>query len=396
VKVSFVIPFYGALAKGGAETQCRRLAENLVLRGVDVEVLTTTLRDFTSHWNHIYYEPGIYNLNGVTIRRFNPAQVNTDIFVPINHRIIARDPITPTEEVDYMLNAIHSDAMYSFIGDNHHGRLYFFLPYLFGASLKGSSIVPYKSFLIPCLHDEGYAYLDVTRRMFARVNAALFNSKAEMRLANRIYGGLPMCEAILMGEGVDRLYGPDAAGFRAKYKLGDAPFILYAGRRDATKNTPLLVEYFARYSRMYPNSGLKLALIGPGEVTVPEDMAGNVIDLGFVPIEDKKNAYSAATVLCQPSLNESFSLVMMESWLMERPVLVHSDCEVTKDSVEECGGGLAFGNFPEFAESVGYLLENPSDADEMGRRGKRYVLENYTWDIVCGRFKRFLSACEGL
>jgi glycosyltransferase involved in cell wall biosynthesis len=396
VKVSFVIPFYGIYAKGGAEMQCRRLAENLVLRGVDVEVLTTTLRDFSSHWNHIFYEPGIYNLNGVTIRRFDPAQVDTDIYVPINRRILARDPITSTEEVDYMVNAIHSDAMYSFIGDNHHGRLYFFLPYLFGTSLKGSSIVPYKSFLIPCLHDESYAYMDITKRMFERVNGALFNSKAEMRLARRIYGGLPLCEPILMGEGVDRLYGADAQRFRMKYAIGDSAFILYAGRKDATKNTPLLIEYFARYSRMYPKSGLKLVLIGPGDVNVPDDMAGNVMDLGFVPIDDKKDAYCAATALCIPSLNESFSLVMMESWLMERPVLAHSACEVTKEAVEECGGGFAFGNFPEFAESVGYLLENPSEAGEMGRRGKRYVLDNFTWDIVCGRFKRLLATCEGL
>lgn len=396
MKVSFVIPFYGVYAKGGAETLCRRLAENLVLRGVDVEVLTTTIRDFTSHWNQLFYEPGIYNLDGVTIRRFNPHRVNTDVFGPINHRIIKRDPISSAEEVEYMTNAVHSDALYSFIGDNQHDRLYFFLPYLFGTSLKGSSIVPNKSFLIPCLHDEGYAYLDVTRKMFARVSGALFNSKAEMRLANRIYGGLPLCEQAFIGVGVDRIYGPDPKRFREKYKLGDSPFILYAGRRDATKNTPTLIEYFARYSRMYPNSGLKLVLIGPGEVTVPDDVAGNVMDLGFVPLDDKKDAYSAATVLCQPSLNESFSLVMMESWLMERPVLVHSGCEVTKDSVDECGGGFSFANFPEFAESVGYLLENPAEASEMGRRGRRYVLENFTWDIVCGRFKRFLSACEGL
>jgi glycosyltransferase involved in cell wall biosynthesis len=86
----------------------------------------------------------------------------------------------------------------------------------------------------------------------------------------------------------------------------------------------------------------------------------------------------------------------MESWLMERPVLVHSACEVTKDSVDECGGGFSFGNFPEFAESVGYILENPDHADTMGRRGKEYVLQNFTWDMVCGRFNRFLSACEGL
>ena len=40
---------------------------------------------------------------------------------------------------------------------------------------------------------------------------------------------------------------------------------------------------------------------------------------------------AAASLLCQPSHNESFSLVIMESWLCGRPVLVSSQCAVTKD-----------------------------------------------------------------
>ena len=50
----------------------------------------------------------------------------------------------------------------------------------------------------------------------------------------------------------------------------------------------------------------------------------HLIDLGFVPIQDKYDAYAAAELLCQPSKHESFSYVIMESWLCERPVLVLS------------------------------------------------------------------------
>ncbi|MBI4666510.1 MAG: glycosyltransferase family 4 protein [Nitrospinae bacterium] len=396
MKVSFVIPFYGANIGGGAENHCRRLAESLTVRGVDVEVLTTTLKDFTSHWNSVYYEAGVYCVNGVTVRRFHPRPVDTDVFVPVNLKIIAGEPITIDEELDYVHNAINSDAMYEFIGNNHKGRLYFFMPYLFGTSLWGSSIVPYKSFLIPCLHDEGYARLEVTKRMFRRVNAALFNSPAEMRLAQNLYGGMPYSEPVLMGEGVDRIEDADGKRFRGKYGMGDTPFILYVGRRDATKNTPLLLEYFTRYITANRKANLNLALIGPGEVDIPEAAAGRVKDLGFVPLEDKKDAYAAATMLCQPSLNESFSLVMMESWWVGRPVLVHKNCEATREHVEKSGGGLAFESFAEFAESVEYILEDPDRAGRMGQAGKAYVESNYTWDIICARFKRFLRMTEEL
>ncbi|MBI5814562.1 MAG: glycosyltransferase family 4 protein [Nitrospinae bacterium] len=394
MKASFVIPFYGADIGGGAETQCRRLAENLLIRGMEVEVLTTTLRDLGSHWNNIYYEPGVYNVNGVTVRRFNPRFVDTDVFVPINHKIIKREPITPEEELDFMNNAINSDAMFQFIGDNHKDRLYFFLPYLFGTSLKGTSIVPYKSFLIPCLHDEGYAYMDVTRKMFKRVNAALFNSRAEMNLALKIYGGMQSSEAVLMGEGVDDIDGADGARFRKKYELGDTPFLLYAGRKDATKNTPLLIEYFAEYKKLNPKSDLKLVLIGSGAVPIPEEVRASVHDLGFVPIGDKRDAYAAATAFCNPSVMESFSLVMMESWLCGRPAIVHSGCEATSEHALESGAGLTFGNAGEFCEAVDFIVGNPDKASQMGIKGRRYAKENYNWNVICGRFKKFFAACE--
>ena len=47
MKTAFVIPFYGAAIGGGAESQCRMLAENLQKRGVDVEIITTRSEDNT-------------------------------------------------------------------------------------------------------------------------------------------------------------------------------------------------------------------------------------------------------------------------------------------------------------------------------------------------------------
>ena len=67
---TFVIPFYGEEIGGGAETLCRRLAENCALRGVPAEVLTTTIRQPGDSWNASYHEYGVYDYSGVTVRRF--------------------------------------------------------------------------------------------------------------------------------------------------------------------------------------------------------------------------------------------------------------------------------------------------------------------------------------
>lgn len=396
MKVAFVIPFYGEKIGGGAETQCRRLAENLALRNVEVEVLTTTLRDLGTHWNHQYHNPGVYDINGVTVRRFQTRLVDTDLFVPINKKLMAGQKISVEEEAGFVENAINSDALYSYIGDNQRDRVYFFLPYCFGTSWKGTRVAPWKSFLIPCLHDEGYADMAETKRMFDRVAGALFNSPAELGLAMEKYDGLKMTEPILMGEGVDDVGTPDPAGFRQKYELGDDPFLVYVGRRDVTKNTPFLVECFAKYKANNRSSKLKLVLMGSGSVKVPADVMDDVLDLGFVTEQVKHNAIAASTALCQPSLMESFSIVIMESWRLGRPVLVHSGCGPTSDHARASSGGFVFGDFGEFEKSINTLLANDSAANEMGLKGREYVEKNYSWNVICGRFKKLVEACEEL
>ena len=100
-----------------------------------------------------------------------------------------------------------------------------------------------------------------------------------------------------------------------------------------------MLDYYHEYL-FRRNTNLKLVLLGGGDITIPRALKEHVIDLGFVPIQDKYDAYAAAELLCQPSKHESFSYVIMESWLCERPVLVHKDCNVTQNFAAASNGGL--------------------------------------------------------
>ncbi len=52
MKLTLVIPWYGADITGGAETEARKTAEGLRrLAGLEVEVLTTCVQDFHSDWS---------------------------------------------------------------------------------------------------------------------------------------------------------------------------------------------------------------------------------------------------------------------------------------------------------------------------------------------------------
>lgn len=100
----------------------------------------------------------------------------------------------------------------------------------------------------------------------------------------------------VLGEGIDMdfVYNPDR--FREKYGI-KTDFILYAGRKEAGKNVPLLIDFFTRYKKHRKNE-LKLVLIGSGTIEIPSESRNDIIDLGFVPLQDKYDAYAAATFFC--------------------------------------------------------------------------------------------------
>ncbi len=388
--VTFVTPWYGKDIPGGAEAEARRTAQNLAAAGLPVQVLTTCLAGLGEDWDRPRYQPGESREDGVLVRRFPAAPRDPAVFAALNGRLMAGAGLSPDEEHAFFANMVHSPALLDHIAAHPEEGPFFFIPYLFTTSVWGPLVHPDKSVIIPCLHDEGYARMAAVRRAFEAARAVVFHVPAERDLAAGLYD-LGKTEPLILGEGVDSEWSADAERFRKKYGL-PGPFVLYAGRKDAGKNVPLLVQYFLRYLRDHDGAGgLKLVMIGNLPAPIPPGAEDSVIDLGFVPLQDKYDAYAAAYLLAQPSLMESFSLVIMESWLAGRPVMVHGGCAVTREHALRSGGGLPFSDYPHFAEGLELLLGRPEQAAAMGAAGRRYVLDNYSWPVVTGRFAELIE-----
>jgi glycosyltransferase involved in cell wall biosynthesis len=162
---------------------------------------------------------------------------------------------------------------------------------------------------------------------------------------------------------------------------------LYIGRLEEGKNVPLLYDYVRRY--VEDGGNLQLIVGGSGPRHPPAHPAFDY--RGFVSEEEKMSLCASALALCQPSLNESFSITIMESWLAGRPVLVHRDCRVTQGHVERSKGGLWFSTYEIFSETIDWLLRTPRQASQMGQNGQKYVHENYSWKIVVERLELLLE-----
>ena len=176
----------------------------------------------------------------------------------------------------------------------------------------------------------------------------------------------------------------DAGRFRRTHGLQE-PFLLYVGRRDAGKRTPWLIHAFCEF-KVRRGGSLRLALAGPQPVTIPPEFAGEVLDLGYLPDQDKHDAYAAAALFLQPSAVESFSIVLMEAWLQGTAALVNGECEVMRRHALQSGGGLFYHDYYEFEAGLDYLLARPALRREMGQHGRAYVRQNFRWEGVVQRF----------
>jgi glycosyltransferase involved in cell wall biosynthesis len=377
---AFVVPRYGEEVVGGAEDLARRTAEELAARGFEVSALATRALDHHTWEDH--YPRGTVRLNGVEVTRFDAqTRVTEPGFARVAGAIARGERVSEEDEREWLTGVVSSPGMLDHLRSS--GAAYshlIFLPYLFGTTFQGSAVRPEISYIVPCLHDEPYAHMELIRRMLLEASGLMFNSEGERRLASRLMGVEDPGPVVGMGF---RAGQGDPAAFRDRTPVrGD--FVLYAGRREQGKNTPLLVDYFSRFAGER-GAIARLVLMGAGEVAVPPGASHLIVDVGRVSEQQKWDGYAAAGVFCQPSVNESLSIVLLESWLAGTPALVNRACEVTSEHVRTSGGGLAFAGYDEFSEALAMMLQDPEARRAMGEAGRSYVQTEYNWDSVVGR-----------
>ncbi len=392
-KIGFVIPWYGEDIPGGEELKLRELARHLQQADMEVEILTTCVRDHTADWNDNYYAAGTAVIDDVTVHRFPVRRRDKEAFSRVNRRLMQGIRLSMQEERVYAEEMLNSPQLYEYLSaaQNDYG-LYIFLPYAFGTTYYGMQVCPEKSVLIPCFFDEPAAYLRMFRQTYVQARGMIYHSVPEMELAGRIYD-FSGTEQVCIGIGMDTEIQGSGDDFRQAYGI-DCPFLLYAGRKTEDKNMSQLLRYFAEYKQRLQDD-LKLVLIGSGRTEIPAEIQSEVYDLGYVTEQDKYNAMAAAVLLCQPSRRESFSQVIMESWLCGRPVLVHGKCPVTREFVKAAGGGLYFQNYFEFEGCVNYIRAHREQAAVMGENGGQFVRSHFDWDVTVEAYRAFFEKLTG-
>lgn len=383
--IAFVVQRYGEEICGGAEQHCRLVAEHLAPY-LDVHVLTTCALNHLPWDNH--YPPGETRINGVQVHRFPIDRIRDHrAFDRLSYQVFggAHSYLDELRWVEMM--GPHSPELLTYVARQRADYdLFIFMTYQYFPTVFGMPIVPEKALVAPLAHDDRSLYLDVYNPVFHLPRHIIYNTDTEKAMVEWRFGNESVPNTVI-GTGIHDPGVRDVEGFRARHQI-EGDILTYVGRIEPAKGCHQLFENFIRY-KAERGGDLTLVLIGKAEMPIPR--RSDIRALGFISDAEKFSALAASTVVILPSETESLSMVNLEAWTAGTVVLANGLCQVLKDNCLKADGGLYYTSYEEFAACLDILRHEPELRQHLAANGRRYVCENYSWDVIVGKYLHVLG-----
>jgi glycosyltransferase involved in cell wall biosynthesis len=193
----------------------------------------------------------------------------------------------------------------------------------------------------------------------------------------RRYFGITHDRVKLVPHGVDPAFAEgDPEIFRSAHGI-EGPFVLHVGAYCETKNQLNTV-------RAIKGTGMRLVCLGnPADPAYLEacrrEADSNTLLLGPVPHEGGQlaSAYAAATVLCHPSLNETFAMVAMEAAVASCRIILSNTWEA-----EEIYGDYARTVDPWKPEAIRAAVAAAMEEGKAPPGQSEFFLARHSWADV--------------
>jgi glycosyltransferase involved in cell wall biosynthesis len=175
---------------------------------------------------------------------------------------------------------------------------------------------------------------------------------------------------------------------RRQYQIGPMdPVVLFCGRLDYQKGPDILLEAFP--AALNYMSHAKLVFAGDGGMRGELERRARdrrihraVRFLGYLGGEALVDVFKIADVVCIPSRNEPFGIVVLEAWSAAKPVLVTHNGGPSEYVEHEQDGLKIFENPESVAWGIHQCFSDFDRARRMGAAGRRKVERGFTWASV--------------
>ncbi|MBU2541665.1 MAG: glycosyltransferase family 4 protein [Candidatus Omnitrophica bacterium] len=180
----------------------------------------------------------------------------------------------------------------------------------------------------------------------------------------------------------------DSASVRRVYDIGPMdPVVLFVGRMVYQKGPDLLMEAIPNILKYYNNA--KFVFVGDGsmrghvqETARHMGLSSATKFLGYVNGWRLIDLYRASDIICIPSRNEPFGIVILEAWSAGKPVIVSSNGGPSEIVWHDVNGLKVYPNTDSVSWGVGTAFSDFDHLRWMGRNGRIAVETAFSWDTI--------------
>ena len=380
MRILHTVEFYWP-RMGGAEEVVREVSERLAARGPDVTVATSAVAERTSR-----------ERAGVKIVEF-----------PISGNLAGGFRGDITAYLDF-LRAADVDVMMCYALQQWSADL----------ALLVAPELRYRKVMATCglsgLHmpafESYFRFLHFQLRHFGRLvfHSAIYRD-AEYAKAHGLTNAVVIPNAVRPEE----FATAPPPGFRARHGIGEKSFlILMVGNYTGAKGQDKAIEIVERANideatillvgrNLLDSRPLDALLAKPIAALTARSGGKKTVTCKQLPRPDVVEAFFAADLFLFPSFIECSPLVLFESAAAGTPFIA-TDVGNSREIAEWTGAGLiapghmhetglTFVDITKAARMVEELYRKPDRRHDMGERGRRIVLDRYTWDKVADQYE---------
>jgi glycosyltransferase involved in cell wall biosynthesis len=382
-KVCFISPEYWPLA-GGTGSYVYYLSNELIKNGFDINIATggKEAKDVTvnSHLNVNFLKtPKVpivksFLFAGNSYRKLNDvrSQINADL-THVNLPLVPSFAVPP-DFGKVLISTVHS----TWTGEAE------------------------------AIRAEPYSHLNANEKFLRSFNwfLRIFEEKMMTRSQRLIgvsdftrreltsYYGIKPDKIRVIHNGVDiKKFQPAANKRQAKTAYGfnpDEPIIVSVGRLYARKGLFTLIESMPAVVRHFPRA--RFIICGKGQsnemaklIAYAEQLGvrSNIVFTGYTPDAKLPKLYQAADVFAFSTFYEHHPFAVLEALASGLPV-VTTNVGGIPETITDGKDGYMCQPFNEvqFSQRILQLLEHPTDAEEMGKKARKLIVERFDWRLV--------------
>jgi len=185
----------------------------------------------------------------------------------------------------------------------------------------------------------------------------------------------------------------DPRAVKKKYNVpSSAPTVFFMGRLECQKGPDLLIDAVPEVLKKHKD--VKFLIAGRGTMgrqvkrqARKLKLTGAVRFLGWIPYNRYLDLLNSCDIVCIPSRNEPFGIVLLEAWSTGRPV-VATNVGGLGGNIRNMVDGIKVRPHPNsIARGINYLLDHPRVMARIGRKGKEKV-RKFNWNSTIRKLLR--------